>query len=170
MAREAGYQIPAITINAINIQTIETHMTNLPQVASVASVKVTSAITILIHIIKAGMEASANSSNPSPSNCQRILPRLLPMAMRKAISLRRWRVRNQKVPISPMNTLKTKNITMSLALRIYGVYSFGSIPLYLLVLIALYVEKIEWSDLQLRHHILIKTGCKIIRIRLRTYP
>ncbi len=95
MAREAGYQIPAITINAINIQTIETHMTNLPQVASVASVKVTSAITILIHIIKAGMEASANSSNPSPSNCQRILP---------------------------------------------------------------------------RHHILIKTGCKIIRIRLRTYP
>ena len=89
--------------------------------ASVASVKVTSAITILIHIIKAGMEASANSSNPSPSNCQRILPRLLPMAMRKAISLRRWRVRNQKVPISPMNTLKTKNITMSLALRIYGV-------------------------------------------------
>ena len=105
----------------INIQTIETHMTNLPQVASVASVKVTSAITILIHIIKAGMEASANSSNPSPSNCQRILPRLLPMAMRKAISLRRWRVRNQKVPISPMNTLKTKNITMSLALRIYGV-------------------------------------------------
>lgn len=121
MAREAGYQIPAITINAINIQTIETHMTNLPQVASVASVKVTSAITMLIHIIKAGIEASANSSNPSPSNCQRILPRLLPMAMRKAISLRRWRVRNQKVPISPMNTLKTKNITMSLALRIYGV-------------------------------------------------
>lgn len=48
--------------------------------------------------------------------------------------------------------------------------SFGSIPLYLLVLIALYVEKIEWSDLQLRHHILIKTSCKIIRIRLRTYP
>ena len=38
MAREAGYQIPAITINAINIQTIETHMTNLPQVASVAFV------------------------------------------------------------------------------------------------------------------------------------
>lgn len=83
MAREAGYQIPAITINAINIQTIETHMTNLPQVASVASVKVTSAITILIHIIKAGMEASANSSNPSPSNCQRILPRLLPMPCAK---------------------------------------------------------------------------------------
>ena len=118
MAREAGYQIPAITINAINTQTIETHMPNLPQVASVASVKMTSAITILIHIVKAGIEASANSSNPSPSNCQRILPRLLPMAMRKAISLRRWRVRNQKVPISPMNTLKTKNITISLALRI----------------------------------------------------
>ena len=47
MAREAGYQIPAITISAINTQTIETHMTNLPQVASVASVKVTSAITML---------------------------------------------------------------------------------------------------------------------------
>lgn len=98
MAREAGYQIPAITINAINIQTIETHMTNLPQVASVASVKVTSAITILIHIIKAGMEASANSSNPSPSNCQRILPRLLPMAMRKAISLRRGGYGTKKFP------------------------------------------------------------------------
>ena len=69
MAREAGYQIPAITINAINIQTIETHMTNLPQVASVASVKVTSAITILIHIIKAGMEASANSSRCGMWSC-----------------------------------------------------------------------------------------------------
>ena len=29
MAREAGYQIPAITINAINIQTIETHTLDL---------------------------------------------------------------------------------------------------------------------------------------------
>ena len=49
-------------------------------------------------------------------------------------------------------------------------YSFSSIPFYFLFFVALYVEKIEWSDLQLRCHILIKTGCKIIRIRLRAYP
>ena len=162
MAREAGYQIPAITINAINIQTIETHMTNLPQVASVASVKVTSAITILIHIIKAGMEASANSSNPSPSNCQRILPRLLPMAMRKAISLRSSHQPDEYIENEEYyNEPCTANVWS---------YSFSSIPFYFLFFVALYVEKIEWSDLQLRCHILIKTGCKIIRIRLRAYP
>ena len=109
------------------------------------------------------MEASANSSNPSPSNCQRILPRLLPMAMRKAISLRRWRVRNQKSSHQPDEYIENKEYhNEPCAADIRG-DSFGSIPLYLLVLIALYVEKIEWSDLQLRHHILIKN-------ELQNYP
>ena len=133
MAREAGYQIPAITINAINIQTIETHMTNLPQVASVASVKVTSAITMLIHIIKAGIEASANSSNPSPSNCQRILHAAAHGHAQGNLAATMAGTEPESSH-QPMNTLKTKNTTMSLALRMYGVIPSAAFPFLFSVL------------------------------------
>ena len=136
-------------------------MTNLPQVASVASVKVTSAITILIHIIKAGMEASANSSNPSPSNCQRILPRLLPMAMRKSNLAATVAGTEPESSHQPDEYIENEEYYNEPCTANVWSYSFSSIPFYFLFFVALYVEKIEWSDLQLRCHILIKQAAKL---------
>ena len=58
-----------------------------------------------------GSVTRVSNSNPSPMSRQNICFFVLPMASRKAISLRRLRVRNQKVPISPRNTFTNRNTT-----------------------------------------------------------
>ena len=141
MAREAGYQIPAITISAINTQTIETHMTNLPQVASVASVKVTSAITMLIHIIKAGIEASANQQQPFTQQLPTYPSTAAAHGHAQGNLAATMAGTEPESSHQPDEYIENEEYYNEPCTANVWSYSFSSIPFYFLFFVALYVEK-----------------------------
>lgn len=136
--------------------------------ASVASVKVTSAITMLIHIIKADRSKRQQqqpftqqlptypSTAAAHGHAQGNLAATMAGTEPESSHQPNEYIENEEYHNEPCTT------DIWVILRQHPVLSSGPYSLY--------VEKIEWSDLQLRRHILIETGCKIIRICLRTYP
>lgn len=60
------------------------------------------------HTIVAGIATTVNKISPSPSSNRLTCLRQLPTLMRKAISLRRRRVRYQNVPTTPIKTFTNR--------------------------------------------------------------
>ena len=121
IACAAGNQIPAITIKVIRKKVNNETTTKRSPVASACSVIMASAITRLPQIIRAGIAASTNNSNPSPNSRNVSGNDCFPSPYAKLFHYDGDGYRNQKVPINPIKTLKLKNIAISRALRIYGV-------------------------------------------------